>query len=92
MSAFLEAPLSALQSSDWVPFRRLINWHADVVMLGDVILPSLDATTASSYSDRIFDGLLRGDWRYRGLLLTDDFCMAAVHDSPEGIGAASVRA
>lgn len=91
-SAVLDAPIPTLQSSDWTPFRRLIDRHADVVMLGHVIVPSLDATTAASYSEPVVDGLLRDDWQYRGLLLTDDFCMAAVHDSAEGIGGASVRA
>jgi beta-N-acetylhexosaminidase len=91
-SAVLDASIPTLQSSDWAPFRRLIDRHAEVMMLGHVIVSSVDATTAASYSERIVNGLLRNDWHYRGLLLTDDFCMAAVHDSAEGIGGASVRA
>jgi beta-N-acetylhexosaminidase len=37
-------------------------------------------------------GLLRTDWGYDGLLMTDDFSMGAVTRSPEGIGGGSVEA
>jgi beta-N-acetylhexosaminidase len=37
-------------------------------------------------------GLLRTDWGYDGLLMTDDFSMGAVTSSPEGIGGGSVEA
>ena len=37
-------------------------------------------------------GLLRGDWEYDGILVTDDFSMGAVYRSTEGWPAASVSA
>ena len=37
-------------------------------------------------------GLLRGDWKYDGILVTDDFSMGAAYRSDGGLAAASVSA
>jgi beta-N-acetylhexosaminidase len=91
-SATLRESVATLRRSDWVPFRRLMDRQAEVVMVGHVILEDVDVAHAASYSRPVIDGLLRGAWGYRGLLLTDDVCMAAIHESRDGIGGASVQA
>jgi beta-N-acetylhexosaminidase len=91
-SATLREPVAILRQSDWVPFHRLAKGPAKVMMLGHVIVEGIDPHHAASYSKPVVDGLLRSELRYRGLLVTDDVCMAAIHDSNDGIGGASVQA
>jgi beta-N-acetylhexosaminidase len=63
-----------------------------IVMLGHARLTAVDATRPVSFSQPVVHGLLRTDWGYDGLLMTDDFSMGAVTRSPEGIGGGSVAA
>ena len=37
-------------------------------------------------------GMLRGEWKYDGVLITDNFSMAAVYRSSEGIDNGSIQA
>jgi len=91
-SADLALPPSELASTDWLPFRTLMRRNDVIVMLGHARLTALDRTRPVSFSQSVVRGLLRTDWGYDGLLMTDDFSMGAVTHSPEGIGGASVEA
>jgi len=75
-----------------VPFRNLAG-HANVLlMLGHARLLALDAENPASVSQRVIAGLLRTEWSYDGLLLTDDFTMGAVYYGPAGIAGGAVAA
>jgi beta-N-acetylhexosaminidase len=91
-SANLSADTTELVATDWVPFRALMPGTHAFTMLGHVRLTAIDRERPASFSRPVVAGLLRGDWNSDGILVTDDFCMAAVTDSREGIGAASVAA
>jgi beta-N-acetylhexosaminidase len=91
-SADLALPPSELASTDWLPFRALMRRHDIIVMLGHARLTAVDAARPVSFSQAVVRGLLRTDWGYDGLLMTDDFSMGAVTRSPEGIGGGSVEA
>lgn len=86
--ARLETPTELLAAHDWQPFRQARPGTA--IMLAHVILPQLDADHPASLSRPIVQGLLRRDWGYDGLLLTDDLNMGAVYRL--GIGEAAVAA
>ena len=75
-----------LAGTDWLPFRTLMRRNDVIVMLGHARLIALDRTRPVSFSRSVVRGLLRSDWGYDGLLMTDDFSMGAVTHSPEGIG------
>jgi beta-N-acetylhexosaminidase len=90
--ADLALPPSELASTDWLPFRALMRRHDIIVMLGHARLTAVDAVRPVSFSQAVVRGLLRTDWGYDGLLMTDDFSMGAVTRSPEGIGGGSVEA
>jgi beta-N-acetylhexosaminidase len=81
-----------LAGTDWLPFRALMRRHDVIVMLGHARLTAVDAGRPVSFSQPVVHGLLRTDWGYDGLLMTDDFSMGAVTRSPEGIGGGSVEA
>jgi beta-N-acetylhexosaminidase len=90
--ANLDVATSELAHSDWVPFRALMG-RADVfTMLGHVTLSALDRDRPVSFSAPAVTGLLRGDWRYGGVLITDDFSMGAVYRSRDGLADAAVAA
>lgn len=90
-AAELATPLVELQRSDWIPFRALMNRPGILTMVGHARLLALDAELPASFSAKVI-GMLRQQWEYNGILITDDFCMGAVHGSPAGVGGAAVRA
>ena len=65
---------------------------AGAVMLGHARLVALDPLRPVSFSQPVIAGLLRTEWRYDGVLVTDDFSMRAVYASADGLAEASVHA
>ena len=53
-------------------FRALMENQTPFVMLGHVRLTALDRERPASFSPAVIGGLLRGDWRFQGVLITDD--------------------
>jgi beta-N-acetylhexosaminidase len=90
-SADLTAPLDQLAASDWIPFRALMDTPA-FTMLGHARLVAVDGQHPASFSAAVVSGLLRGEWKHDGVLITDDFCMGAVYGSRDGIAGASSAA
>ncbi|MFH0780992.1 MAG: glycoside hydrolase family 3 N-terminal domain-containing protein [Pseudomonadota bacterium] len=92
-SASLDAPAELLTQSDWVPFRVIMDEkQPPFVMLSHVRLMELDKQYPVSCSHRVVSGLLRGEWGFNGVLITDDFSMRAIQNSSEGIGGATIEA
>lgn len=87
--ARLEQPVALLAARDWQPFRAAAHSGA-ALMLAHVVLPAVDPILPASLSKLVVQGLLRGEWDYQGLLLTDDLNMGAVYRL--GIGYAAVAA
>ena len=77
-------------ATDWQPFRTLAHHPGTAMMLGHVTLAAIDPERAASHSAAVVDGLLRGDWGYEGVLVTDDLNMGAVFDL--GIGRVAAEA
>lgn len=82
-AAQLDQPPDAL-ATDWQPFRQLAGRTGTAIMLGHVKLAAIDGEHAASHSAAVVEGLLRGEWNYDGVLITDDLNMGAVYDL--GIG------
>lgn len=80
----------AALAADWQPFRQLAGRSGTAIMLGHVTLNTLDPQRAASHSPAVIDGLLRTDWDYDGVLITDDLNMGAVYDL--GIGRVAAEA
>lgn len=76
-------------ATDWLPFRTLAGHAGSALMLGHVTLEALDPYHAASHSSAIVR-LLRNDWGYDGVLVTDDLNMGAVYDL--GIGKVAAEA
>jgi beta-glucosidase-like glycosyl hydrolase len=72
------------------PFQD-VSKHSDAaIMPGHVILAELDAEYPVSFSRKIVQQVIRGEWGCQGLLVTDDFTMGAACN--RGLCDATVRA
>lgn len=87
--ARLDGPPAAL-ARDWQPFRTVTAESGAAMMLAHVVLPAVDARYPVSTSRAVAHDLLRRQWGYAGLLITDDLNMGAVY--ADGIGPAATRA
>lgn len=68
-----------LERTDWVPFREVLTEPSALLMLGHVTVQSIDPDNPVSHSKRVVQGLIRGEWGYRGILITDDLVMGAIY-------------
>ncbi|MGO9572384.1 MAG: glycoside hydrolase family 3 N-terminal domain-containing protein, partial [Desulfomonilaceae bacterium] len=90
--ANLTTSVTELTKTDWVPFRALMRQSRAFTMLGHVRLTAIDAERPVSMSLPVIAGMLRGDWNYDGVLITDNFSMMAVYRSSEGMDNGSIEA
>jgi beta-N-acetylhexosaminidase len=89
-AAELRTPVAQLAAHDWKPFQD-VSKHSDAaIMLGHVILVEFDAEYPVSFSRKIVQRVIRGEWGYQGLLVTDDLTMGAAYN--RGLCYATVRA
>jgi beta-N-acetylhexosaminidase len=77
--------LDELRQADLIPFVDALTAGAEAVMMGHVAYPSVDASPAG-YSRVWIQGILRGEFGFRGVVFSDDISMAAA-ESAGGIGA-----
>ncbi|MBI4963138.1 MAG: glycoside hydrolase family 3 protein [Desulfomonile tiedjei] len=90
--ANLRASPAELSTTDWVPFRTLMNQTGAFTMLGHVRLTAVDSDLPASISQRVITGILREAWKHDGVLITDDFGMRAIYHSSAGIQNGSIEA
>ncbi len=80
--------LQSLRESDLIPFAEGFRAGAEAVMLAHVTYPKIDATPAG-YSKVWIHDILRGEYGFQGLIVSDDIGMAAA-ESAGGVGARAV--
>jgi beta-N-acetylhexosaminidase len=73
------------------PFRHAIANGLASIMTAHVVYPALDAERPATLSPVILTGLLRKQWGFDGVIVTDDLEMRAIVDH-HGIGDAAVQA
>jgi len=77
-SAALNVAEADLEATDWIPFRAVLSIPGAAVMLSHVALAEVDAGIPASQSKRIVTGLLREQWGFDGIAITDDLTMGPV--------------
>jgi len=90
--ANLTTPVAELANTDWLPFRAMMSRTKAFTMLGHVRLTAVDADRPASISPAVISGILRGDWKYDGVLITDDFSMRAIYHSGPGVEKGAIAA
>lgn len=78
----LHRTLKELQENELVPFAHALPC-ADSVMIGHLLIPSLDAQHPASLSRGIITSLLKEKMNFNGLVLTDALCMKAIGDEKQ---------
>lgn len=86
----VDKPLAELEQFEFAPFRAAAP-HAPAMMTAHIVYPALDAEFPATMSRRILTGLLREEWQYRGVVITDGMDMHAIAGR-FGVGQAAVRA
>ncbi len=75
--AYLNKSLDQLRKEEFVPFERGINAGADFVMVGHIVVPSVDEQPAA-LSKALVTDLLRKELKFGGLVVTDSMRMGAI--------------
>jgi len=72
-------PRDVLEASDWRPFRDVLAGSNAQLMIGHVNLTAIDPDRPASHSKAVVDGLIRKQWNYQGVIITDDLVMGAIY-------------
>ncbi|MHC5262516.1 glycoside hydrolase family 3 protein [Streptomyces sp. UC4497] len=74
----IDVDLDVLRSRDLAPFRAAIAAGSRAVMSAHILVPALDPEYPATLSRRILTGLLREEFGYEGLIVTDGMEMKAI--------------
>ncbi|MGA7808436.1 glycoside hydrolase family 3 N-terminal domain-containing protein, partial [Bradyrhizobium sp.] len=88
--ADLDVAPDVLETSDWRPFREVLAASNAQLMIGHVNLTAIDPDRPASHSKRVVDGLIRKQWNYQGVIITDDLVMGPIYE--HGVCTAVVEA
>lgn len=86
----VDKSLDALRATEFVPFQ-LAAAHAPAMMTAHIVYPALDPGLPATLSRRVLTDLIRTEWRYGGVVITDALEMAAIADL-YGVEQAAVQA
>ena len=88
-SARLNNSLQDLNARDWRPFQLVLRQTPALLMVGHVTVTALDETRPASVSYRVLTGLIRQQWQFNGVMISDDLSMAPIYN--RGLCRASVE-
>jgi beta-N-acetylhexosaminidase len=90
--ATITADRPRLDALEFVPFRSAIEHGVDAVMTAHIAVPALDGPDVpATLSAKIMTGILRDEFGFKGLIVTDALEMGGIAKG-FGVGEASVRA
>ena len=83
LDSHLELPvlshsLERLRQVEWVPFRGAIAAGVDAIMTAHLKVPALDSLHPATLSAPTLTGILRQDFQFAGLIVTDALVMGAI--------------
>lgn len=83
----LDLTLDELKARDLVPFKALARDPATrMMMTAHIVFPRIDPDWPATLSARLIDGVLRREYGYQGVIVSDDLGMGAISqafDAPE---------
>ena len=87
----LSKSLAEMKKAELFPFHHLRHL-ADGIMTTHLLVPALDPQNCATLSHPITTGLLRQEWRYEGLILSDSLVMQGLLEQCPSIEEAAIRA
>ena len=86
----VDKALPELDALELAPFRAAAP-VAPAMMTAHIVYPAIDPDNPATMSPAILDGILRKQWEYKGIIITDGMDMHAIAGR-YGVGNAAVRA
>ena len=74
----LETPFSQLQKRDLIPFSHACSEGISSIMVAHIMVPELDPFLPASLSKVLVQDLLKDEWGYEGIVVTDALNMGAL--------------
>ncbi len=88
----VHAPRDILESRELAPFRAAVRAGVRMVMTAHVVYEGLDPGVPATYSRPVLDGLLRREWGFGGLVITDALTMEGARIEGADPGVQALRA
>ncbi|EMJ98407.1 MULTISPECIES: glycoside hydrolase family 3 protein [unclassified Leptospira] len=76
----IEKTLEELKSFELIPFQTSIQNGADAIMSAHIVYPKIDPNFPATLSSKILGDLLRKEFQYQGLIITDAMEMDAIDE------------
>ena len=81
-----------LYENELLPFKNACDFNVKSIMVGHIVIPSIDSdNTPATFSKKITQNILRDNWNYQGLIITDALEMGAL-TSKTWHGESAIRA
>ena len=87
----IQSDLSELERFELIPFKSLIDQGVNSVMVGHLFFPNIDPIYPATLSKKLVNDLLRIQFKFDGLVITDALVMKAI-SKQYGSGNAAVMA
>lgn len=78
----IDHSLERLERVEFAPFRQLSD-QVDVMMVGHLVISAFDSSLPATLSREMVTGILREQWGYDGVVITDDLTMGAIMEHHE---------
>jgi beta-N-acetylhexosaminidase len=88
----LDASLEELRARDLPPFAAAVAAGTQAIMTAHIRVPALTGPSPATFSHEALTGLLRGEYGFRGAVITDALEMKGAALAAGGIGQAAVLA
>ncbi|GBF37886.1 glycoside hydrolase family 3 protein [Leptospira johnsonii] len=76
----IEKTLEELKNFELIPFQTSIQNGADAIMSAHIVYPKIDPNFPATLSSKILGDLLRKEFQYQGLIITDAMEMDAIDE------------
>lgn len=81
----VDKPRGVLEKLELYPFRKAVEAGIPAIMTAHIIYSQLDPLNPATLSKTVLSGLLREEWGFEGVIVTDSMGMKAIADNfPDG--------
>ncbi|MBR5110910.1 MAG: glycoside hydrolase family 3 [Clostridia bacterium] len=74
----IKRTVAEMRDSEWIPFRRAIDENIEMIMVSHGLMRLMEEEIPASTSNRVINGLLRGELGYQGVVITDSLRMNVI--------------